>query len=62
MARKATTGTATNANPELILALEQLEKEKGIKKEFMLEAIRASLEAAYKKNFSKEDKNTRDKR
>lgn len=60
MARKATTETATNANPELILALEQLEKEKGIKKEFMLEAIRASLEAAYKKNFSKEDKNTRD--
>ena len=41
MARKATTETATNANPELILALEQLEKEKGIKKEFMLEAIRA---------------------
>ena len=34
-------------NKELILALEELEKEKGIKKEYLLEAI----ETAYKRNF-----------
>lgn len=36
---------------ELILALEQLEKEKGIKKEVIIEAIEAALISAYKKNF-----------
>ncbi len=36
---------------ELILALEQLEKEKGIKKEIIIEAIEAALISAYKKNF-----------
>jgi N utilization substance protein A len=60
MARKASTEIATNANPELIVALDMLEKEKGIKKEIILEAIRASLEAAYKKNFTKDDKNNRE--
>ena len=34
-------------NKELILALEELEKEKGIKKEYLLE----SIETAYKRNF-----------
>ena len=38
-------------NKELILALEELEKEKGIKKEYMLEAIEAALLTAYKRNF-----------
>ncbi|QNU65739.1 transcription termination/antitermination protein NusA [Ruminiclostridium herbifermentans] len=36
---------------ELMLALEQLEKEKGIKKEIIIEAIEAALISAYKKNF-----------
>lgn len=36
---------------ELIHALEQLEKEKGIKKEILIEAIEASLISAYKRNF-----------
>ena len=38
-------------NKELILALEELEKEKGIKKEYVLESIEAALVLAYKKNF-----------
>ena len=38
-------------NKELILALEQLEKEKGIKKEYVLESIETALVLAYKKNF-----------
>lgn len=36
---------------ELIYALRQLEKEKGIDKEVLLEAIEADLISAYKKNF-----------
>ena len=36
---------------ELIMALEDLEKEKGIKKEYMLESIETALVTAYKKNF-----------
>ena len=36
---------------ELIDALEQLEKEKGINKEFLIDAIEAALVSAYKKNF-----------
>ncbi len=38
-------------NKELILALEDLEKEKGIKKEYLLESIEAALVTAYKRNF-----------
>ena len=38
-------------NKELILALEDLEKEKGIKKEELLESIRTALITAYKRNF-----------
>ena len=54
MARKSK--TETNANPELVLALDLLEKEKGIKKEFILDAIKASMEAAYKRNFTNDEK------
>jgi len=36
---------------ELIHALEQLEKEKGINKKFLIDAIEAALLSAYKKNF-----------
>ena len=38
-------------NKELILALDELEKEKGIKKEEILESIRTALITAYKRNF-----------
>ena len=38
-------------NKELILALEDLEKEKGIKKEYLLEYIETALVTAYKRNF-----------
>ena len=36
---------------ELIRALDQLEKERGIEKEVLVEAIEAALVSAYKKNF-----------
>ena len=39
-------------NKELIIALEELEKEKGIKKEYVLEAIETALVTAYKRNFN----------
>ena len=38
-------------NKELILALEDLEKEKGIKKEYLLGSIEAALVTAYTRNF-----------
>ncbi len=38
-------------NKELIAAIEQLEREKGIAKETLLETIEAALITAYKKNF-----------
>ena len=38
-------------NKELILALEELEKEKGIQKEYLLESIETALVTAYKRNF-----------
>ena len=36
---------------ELIIALDELEKEKGIKKEYILESIETALVTAYKRNF-----------
>ncbi len=36
---------------ELIMALDDLEKEQGIKKEFVIESIETALVTAYKKNF-----------
>ena len=38
-------------NKELIQVLEELEKEKGIKKSYMIEAIETALVTAYKRNF-----------
>ena len=38
-------------NKELILALDELEKEKGMNKEYLLEAIETALVTAYKRNF-----------
>ena len=62
MARRTSTETGSGNNTELILALDLLEKEKGIKKEIILDAIKVSLETAYKKNFTKEDKGYREER
>ena len=39
-------------NKELILALEELEKEKGINKDYVLDAIETALVTAYKRNFN----------
>lgn len=36
---------------ELIIAMDELEKEKGVKKEVLLESIEAALVTAYKRNF-----------
>ena len=38
-------------NKELILALEELEKEKGLNKDYVLDAIETALVTAYKRNF-----------
>ena len=42
-------------NAELILALDELEKEKGIEKAYLIEAIETALVTAYKKNFDSVD-------
>ena len=46
-------------NEELILALQELEKEKGIKKESLLEAIENALVTAYKRNFDSSEENVK---
>jgi len=40
---------------ELIIAMEELEKEKGIKKEYLLESIETALVTAYKRNFDSKE-------
>ncbi len=50
MKRKSKSKEAID-NKELIIALEDLEKEKGIKKEYLLESIESALLTAYKRNF-----------
>jgi N utilization substance protein A len=40
-------------NKDILNALRELEKEKGIDQEVVLEAIRTALETGYKKNFGK---------
>ena len=45
-----TNNQAIDSN-ELIIAMDELEKEKGIKKELLLEAIEQALVTAYKRNF-----------
>ncbi|MFY9202047.1 MAG: NusA N-terminal domain-containing protein, partial [Limnochordia bacterium] len=39
-------------NQELIGALNELEKERGISKEILVEAIETAIVSAYKRNFS----------
>ena len=36
---------------ELVLAMEELEKEKGIKKDYLMESIETALVTAYKREF-----------
>lgn len=40
-------------NKEILNALSELEREKGIRQDLVLEAIRSALETGYKKNFAK---------
>jgi len=40
---------------ELIAAMDELEKERGIKKEYLIESLEAALVTAYKKNFDAGD-------
>ena len=44
---------------ELVLAMDELEKERGIKKEFLLESIEAALVTAYKRNFDSNIENVK---
>ena len=41
----------SNGNKELIMAMEELEKERGISKEYLLESLEVALASAYKRNF-----------
>ena len=59
MKKTAKKTVANIDSTELIMALEELEKEKGIKKEYMLESIEAALVTAYKKNFEVNSDNVR---
>lgn len=42
-------------NKQLILAIDELEKEKGIKKEYLMESIESALLTAYKRNFNAQE-------
>ena len=44
---------------ELIMAMDELEKTNGIKKEFLMESIESALVIAYKKNFDSNDENVK---
>ncbi len=44
---------------ELLLAMDELEKNNGIKKEFLMESIEAALVVAYKRNFDCVDENVK---
>ena len=51
MKKSAKTNGPAIDSSELIIAMDELEKEKGIKKDILLEAIDTALVTAYKKNF-----------
>ena len=59
MRKKETKQGPAIDSTELILAMEELEKESGIQKEYMLESIETALVTAYKKNFDCEDENVK---
>jgi len=51
MKKKETKQNKAIDSKELILAMEDLEKESGIKKEYLLESIQTALETAYKRDY-----------
>ncbi len=55
MKKKAKANTLAIDNTELVLAMQELEKEKGIKKEYLLESVETALVTAYKRNFDSEE-------
>ena len=59
--KKKTTKTNGPAidSTELILAIEELEKENGIDKDSMLETIETALVTAYKRNYDCEEDNVK---
>ena len=59
MKRKSTKQGPAIDSTELILAMEELEKESGIQKEYLLESIETALVTAYKKNYDCEDENVK---
>ena len=59
MKKKVTKQEPEINSTELILAMEELEKESGIQKEYLLESIETALVTAYKKNFDCEDENVK---
>ena len=44
-----------NSNQELIEAIDELEKERGINKKYLLESLETALVTAYKRNFDYEE-------
>ena len=40
---------------ELVSAMDELERERGIKKEYLIESLESALVTAYKKNFDSVD-------
>lgn len=55
MKKKAKASALGIDTEELIIALQEIEKEKGIKKESLLESIETALVTAYKRNFDSEE-------
>ena len=42
-------------NKQLIVAIQELEKEKGIKKDYLLDSIEAALLTAYRRNYNSQE-------
>src|SRR5262252_1682639 len=53
-AQTATVTGPTTPNPELINALRELERDRGLSFEVLIEALEAALVSAYKRNFARE--------
>ena len=50
----STVAAPATANPELIAALQDLERDRGLSFEVLIEALEAALVSAYKRNFARE--------
>ena len=57
--KKAVKNNKAIDSKELIIAIEELEKEKGIEKEYLLDSIQSALVIAYKKNFDSNEENVK---